>query len=488
MSQQKFRYFVILGTMRSGSNLLEQSLNQFPDIRCYGELFNPAFIGAPKDAETFGFSLSKREKSPESLLDAMIGATETGIAGFRIFDGHDPRILDKVLQDESCAKIILRRDLLDSYISLKIARKTDQWLLHNAPHRKHTKVRFDAAEFAAFRQEKQAYFDRIRKILQESGQTAFDLEYPAQKDVAVLNGLARFLGAEGRLKKLKENIRRQNPEPLSEKVENFAEMQAAVPVGDKGRMMPEHPVLRANIPKMVSCLAHPVLFAPIPGGPTGEVLRWMHALDGGQPIEDMQAAVDDGTALHTGHNRRTLFEWMQANPGLITLTAVRHPVVRAYFAFMTKIFPTGPGGYDVIRRQLIDNYGLELPARGETYALKDHRAAFHGFLRFLKSNLAGQTSIRIDGLWAPQMAFVTGFNTAVPVSLIAYEGRLDAAFRYAETMLDIERPQLEPPLQPDYEFPLDAVYTRQTENLTRKVYGMDYTRFGFDDYQAALDV
>ena len=43
-------------------------------------------------------------------------------------------------------------------------------------------------------------------------------------------------------------------------------------------------------------------------------------------------------------------------------------------------------------------------------------------------------------------------------------------------------------VQPDHLFTLDEIYTRQTENLTRKAYAVDYSRFGFADYQAALEV
>ena len=494
MNQRKFRYFAIFGTMRSGSNLLEQALNQFDGIRCYGELFNPSFIGGPRQQDSFGFSLAERERDPVALIEAMIDAAGDSIAGFRIFDGHDPRITEHALRDPLCAKILLRRDFLDSYVSLKIARKTDQWLLRNAPQRKKATIRFDAAEFAQYRRQKQAYFDRIRKALQESGQTAFELTYPAQKDVGVLNGIAQFLGASARIRTLKETIRPQNPEPLSEKVENFAEMQAALALqeGTGTVTRAADPLMRANIPRMVTCTAHPILFAPIPGGPNEEVLRWMARLDGApEPESGYSAAVQTGTLLHTGHSQRTLFEWMHSNPDVQVISAVRHPLPRAYDAFMSKIFATGPGTYDMIRKQLVESFDVNLPDAADidagTYGIREHRNAFHAFLRFLKSNLAGQTSIRVDGLWASQMSFLAAFNTAVPVTLVAREGRLDGAFRYVESLLDIPPPQLGPPLRPEHRFPLDKIYTRQTENLARKAYNVDYTRLGFDDYQAALE-
>lgn len=500
MTTKKFKYFAILGSMRSGSNLLEQSLNQYSDINCYGEFFNPAFVGGPKKAETLGFSLKAREADPFALINTMIADNPKCIAGFRLFNGHDPRVVDKVLLDKDCAKIILRRNPLESYISLKIAQKTDQWLLHDAHQRKSGKVVFDADEYKAYRENLDVYYTHIRTNLQENGQAGFWLRYPEQKDVKILNGVSEFLGAESRLKSIKEKIRRQNPEPLQDKVENYTEMQAVL--GSEVRTETTSGTqMRANIPRMITTIDNPILFAPIPGGPNEEILRWMNALDNGVAPDALYIdAVSDGKLLHTGHNQRTLFEWMDSNPTVATITASRHPIPRAYDAFMAKIFLSGANTYDMIRKQLVNNFDILLPDAAITanpdqhdlaeagYSLKQHRAAFHGFLKFLNANLSGQTSIRIDGLWALQTTFISGFNTSVPISLILKEGALDSGFRFIGSKFDLKNPTLGPPIKPDHIFTLDEIYTRQTENLARKVYRNDYTKLGYDDYQAALEV
>jgi len=498
VSQLKFRYFTILGSMRSGSNLLEQSLNQFDDIICHGELFNPAFIGGPKNKTTFGFSLAEREKTPLALIDAMVVDSGANIPGFRLFDGHDERVIQKTLADPKCAKIILQRTPLESYISLKIARKTDQWLLRDAPQRKAAQIYFDADEFTKYQNAHRIFHDNIRINLQKTGQTAFWLRYPEQKGLDILNGIAAFLGNKTPLKSVKENIRKQNPESLLEKVENFEEMQDFL-AKTQQNTTPEAgltPTMRANIPRMISCIGNPILFAPIPGGPNAEVLRWMHMLDAGADIStSYQEATKSGEILHTGHSQRTLFEWMNANPSVITITAVRHPIARAYGAFMSKIFPIGPNTYDMIRGQLIENFKISLPdaklmkncdqktLKAAGYGIKEHRAAFHGFLRFLNANLSRQTSIRVDGLWAHQTQFLAGFNSTLPIALITREGALDAGFRYVESLLDLPTPKLGPPIREAHIFALNDVYTRQSENLARKAYGVDYTRFGFDDFR-----
>ena len=45
--------------------------------------------------------------------------------GFRLFHDHDRRIWDHVLADTACAKIVLTRNPLDSYVSRKIAAATN---------------------------------------------------------------------------------------------------------------------------------------------------------------------------------------------------------------------------------------------------------------------------------------------------------------------------------------------------------------------------
>ena len=68
--------------------------------------------------------------------------------------------------------------------------------------------------------------------LQISGQTAFYIDYDDVLDLDVLNGLAAFLGVPARLEKLVFRFKKQNPEPIEEKVANPAEMRQALATVD----------------------------------------------------------------------------------------------------------------------------------------------------------------------------------------------------------------------------------------------------------------
>ncbi|MEO1611677.1 MAG: nodulation protein NodH, partial [Pseudomonadota bacterium] len=111
------RYFAILGAMRTGSNLLERTLNDYDGLVGLGELFNPAFIGGPEKTEAFGWTLEARNRDPLGFLEAVIAAHPGETPGFRIFNGHDGRVLDHVVRDADCARILLTRDHLDSHLS-----------------------------------------------------------------------------------------------------------------------------------------------------------------------------------------------------------------------------------------------------------------------------------------------------------------------------------------------------------------------------------
>ena len=163
--------------------------------------------------------MEERDRDPRALLHKLREETE-GLPGFRFFHDHDLRILDDVLPDAGCAKIILTRNPLESYVSWKIAQATDQWKLTNARRLKTAKIWFDVPEFVGLLREFQAFQLLLMQSLQTTGQTAFYLDYEDLGSLEVINGLAAFLGVEARLKQLDDTLKKQNPGPLEDKLEN----------------------------------------------------------------------------------------------------------------------------------------------------------------------------------------------------------------------------------------------------------------------------
>lgn len=308
-----FDLFVILGAMRTGSNFLEESLNAAPGLTCHGEAFNPVFLAYPDRAELFGLTQSDRDADPLALLARLRDAP--GLNGFRYFPDHDPRVLEPLLADPRCAKIVLGRNPLDSYLSLQIARETKQWRLKGAD-RKTARVRFDGADFLAYLEDHAAFHTHVARALQVTGQTAFPVSYDDLGDAAVLTGLLRFLGVGGEAAPTRRTVP-QNPEPASEKVSNPAELARMVARLDAFRLghLPSfEPDRGPGVRSFVTVAGARLIYMPIPG------------------VEDrgLRAHLAGQGATESGLTQADLRVWMRDNPGFRSLTLIDHPLPRAW--------------------------------------------------------------------------------------------------------------------------------------------------------------
>lgn len=471
-----FDYFVVFAEMRTGSNFLETNLNAYPKLTCYGEAFNPHFVGYPNRDDILGVTLEKRSADPGLLVQEIVGRTD-GLGGFRFFHDHDPRVLDFCLKDPRCGKIILTRNPLDSYVSWKIAQSTGQWKLTDVRRRRDSRVEFDEQEFSEHLAKTQDFQVLLQNALQTTGQTAFYINYDDLHDVAVMNGLAQFLGEETELSELDTKMKRQNPSPLSEKVANFDEMTQALAGFDRFNLT-RTPVFEPRrgpvVPSYVAAVKSPLLFMPIKSSPCATVLDWLADVDGAER-----------DALLSGFNQKTLRDWLKQHPGHRSFTVVRHPVLRAHLTFCERILSTGEGSFSHIRKTLRKVYKLPIPgqAPGDNWDADAHRAGFVGYLDFVKKNLSGQTAIRVDPNWATQAASVHGFANYNAPDLILREDELEAYLPALATqvgMFNATEPALEVTPTP---VALQDIYDAEIEKLVANVYQRDYLTFGFSAWR-----
>jgi hypothetical protein len=447
--------------MRTGSNFLEANLNALPGVTSHGEVFNPHFIGKKDVTELFGITLADREANPKPLLRKLRSATD-GLPGFRFFHDHDPRVLDLVLADPDCAKIVLTRNPLDSYVSWGQARATGQWKLTDARRLKSARARFDPGEFESHLTQTQAFHQRILRALQTSGQTAFVLDYDDLTSVEVLNGLAAFLGVEARLKAVDDTLKKQNPEPLAAKLENPAELAPALARADLfalARTPLFEPRRPAAVPTALAAAGAPLLFFPVPAAPVGAIRGWLTALGG----------------LVEGFDRQTLRAWLRDCTGHRCFTVLRHPLLRAHVAFRDGIVS---GKLVDHRRTLIRAYKARLPDPGQPFADADaERAAFLVFLHYARLATLGQVGQRVDPSWASQTAVVQGFAGFQPLDHLVREDRLPEALAALAAEVGADPP---PPPPPDPAAgALDAIHGPDLEAAAEAAYPRDYTGFGF---------
>ncbi len=468
---KRFDAFVLFAEMRTGSNYLEASLNQFDDLNCLGEVFNPTFMGNHKTFEMFGIDMAMREANPLLLLDAIISQTK-GTPGLRFFHDHDPRVLDRVLPDPRIAKVILTRNPLESYVSRKIAAQTGQWRLSDLKHQRSATVRFDRDEFLEMLQNLQAFQEVLQHGLQTTGQTAFYIRYDDINDVDVLNGLGRFLGSDHAIAATSDKLKKQNPSELSEKVENYDEMVAAIGAMDRFELSGTpnfEPPRHAGVPGFLALPTTGLLFMPIKGSVVDPVADWMGAVGG---------VGRDG--LRSRMSQKDMRHWMRDNQGHRSFTVLRHPVARAYAVFNTFILPNDRPAYADVRRVLRKMYGLPIPEAGLVpgYGADEHKVAFAAFLEFLKGNLSGQTGLKVDPAWATQTAVLQGMaHVTLPDHILREE---DLPTTLPDLAVAVgAAPQPFAAATDDAPFPLKAVYDGKIEKATMEAYRRDYLNFGF---------
>ena len=471
MSQQ-FHSFVVFAEMRTGSNFLETNLNAFDSIRCHGEAFNPHFLGYPSNDPILGVDLVTRDADPKVLVKA-IENDPSGIGGFRYFHDHDPRVFDQIIADKGCAKIILTRNPVESYVSWKIAQATGQWKLTDVKARKSGQAVFDAGEFERHLDALQQFQITLLNRLQVTGQTAFYVAYEDLQSVDVMNGIAQFLGVNETLEGLDTSLKKQNPSPISAKVRNYEDMLVSLAGMDRfdlTRTPNFEPRRGPNVPSYIAAAEAPLLYLPLRSGPQEQVLRWLADVD--------EAAETD---LHTKMNQKELRQWKRGHPGHRSFTVLRHPVARAHDAFCRHILGIGPSSYKQLRTTLIKRYKLPLPVGGpdSSYDTSTHRVAFAAFLSFLKANLAGQTAIRVDPAWCTQSQALAGFAELCPPDRIIREDMLAQELAELAQAAGVDRRPVLAVAQPDQPFALADIYDDEIEALAADAYHRDYVMFGF---------
>ena len=197
----------------------------------------------------------------------------------------------------------------------------------------------------------------------------------------------------------------------------------------------------------------------------------MAALDGVEP-----------DALLRGFNQKTLRQWRRQNKGGRSFCVVAHPLERAHRVFCHHILRAeGEGAFTKVRRILREGYKVPLPEGepGDDYDTTAHHAAFLGWLRFLKANLAGQTGVRIDAAWASQAAVIQGFAELGQPDMVIREDQ--AALGLSQILAQCEI-KASPPLEaPDdaAALLLETIVDDQIEQAALDAYQRDYLTFGF---------
>ncbi|MTE00645.1 hypothetical protein GIY56_10125 [Paracoccus sp. YIM 132242] len=460
---QGFRSFVIFAEMRTGSNLLEATLNAVKGVTCFGEAFNPYMMGWPDKDEMLGITRAEREADPLPLL-AKLTDKPGHLPGFRYFHDHDPRVLEPIVQDRACAKIILTRNALDSYVSTRLAWETNQWKLNETETPIPARITYDGAEFRQMLGAAEEFRRGLINRLQVMGQAAFWLDYDDLRDADVMTGMLHWLGRHDleRVEPGRDQVP-QNPQELAQKVANFETMQDDLRDMDPflvHRVPVFEPRRGPAVPSFVAADAgRGLLFMPVKGGPEQAIRSWLAGLG---PLE-------------TGLTQSTLRQWKRARPGHRSFAVLRHPLLRAWDAFDQLLARGNPEQREVLRRL----HRVALPPEDGLADLTGDRriAVFAEFLAFLRRNLNGQTSLPTHPIWASQTEVLSGFARFAVPDLLVREDRLAEDLGHLARAAGIEDAGLDKVAAVPVP---NALRDPKLAEAAQAAYLRDYVTFGFD--------
>ena len=215
------RNLIVLSAGRSGSSLLVNYLNSNRQIHCHGELLNP-------EHEIYGTVAGKTRQELILHVASFFQPRAETYVGAK-FMTHQFDELDLSLRDildvlqRPRVLALYRRNLLDTYVSLRIAEQTNVWYSAHAVN--HEAVTLDLGDFYAFAAVQRR---RWRDCMQEvAGLCAFvccAYEDLVSDSAAVMNRVFAFLELPST--PVNSESVRQNPGNLQRKIANYAAIPA----------------------------------------------------------------------------------------------------------------------------------------------------------------------------------------------------------------------------------------------------------------------
>ena len=189
-------HIAILAIPRTGTNYLGDLISKFNEIDSLYEIFH-------KDAVYLGNNGQLRENiiehinrehnlaidsfrdatfvdfvsnNSQAFLDIIARESQKKYVSFKIFSSHLKRekLRNLVIQNRQITKIIVKRNLLDVYLSGKIAQQTNQW---GKADTSKFKLEFDDNDFMKWFTNQNKYYDFIETELTKSGQKINILQY-----------------------------------------------------------------------------------------------------------------------------------------------------------------------------------------------------------------------------------------------------------------------------------------------------------------------
>lgn len=210
--------FVIIGRSRTGSNLLASLLNAHPAVTVHLEVFQKVDNTTCKDIY-------------DKIVQNSRGCMQMG---FKLFYYHPINSIDRSIWEILAAnrkiKIIhlTRNNLLRVHISRLIAGRTNEWLAESQSKLRSTDraVHVDVSKMLSDFRQTRAYINDVQQRFRNHELLDVTYEELTTRQQSVLDAIFNFLRVPAR--KVQSRLMRQNPEPISALVSNYAEVRQAL--------------------------------------------------------------------------------------------------------------------------------------------------------------------------------------------------------------------------------------------------------------------
>ena len=223
--------FVIFCYPRTGSYLLTDLLGKQDSVSCYGEIFKQGYIELEKSLlrkiNMKQTDVKKREENPLLFLEQVVSISQEKNVGFKMFPRHNKLVLSNLLADKNTKKIFLGRNPLQSYFSLELANKTNEWTRTKAYlTRKQVNITFDLVQFFEYLDEQKSFYERVLFSDRENiDGSIYFLDYLDLLNTAKMEGLATFIGLDDWKVIKKPKYKKQLSRPYEELVSNWVEVE-----------------------------------------------------------------------------------------------------------------------------------------------------------------------------------------------------------------------------------------------------------------------
>ncbi len=222
--------FVILAYPRTGSYLLVSILDQFPGIKCHGEIFKKERIELPaKTILKMKATVQTRDAKPIVFIKRLFELTPDVHTGFKFFANHNAELRKQLMYSNSINRVITYRNPFDSYVSQTRAIATGSWIDKKGDSQADKPLlRFDPEQFDKIIRNVLANQARKKVIAEKRPDSTITITYDEIAAIDPVRKIAEFIGASSQPEVINVSLHKQTTERYSELFENFDELQAHI--------------------------------------------------------------------------------------------------------------------------------------------------------------------------------------------------------------------------------------------------------------------